>query len=165
MSEQSKMQGMNEQRLAEIIEAYGALSQRWPEAERNAANELLARSPEARALLAQAVELDRLLDTVPLEAAPSTALVERLLAARPRAGLVPAKRMASRSSIWKALWPYGSPVVPTGALAFSMLLGIVVGALAQTQASDATAAVAQEDSEQLVSLALAETNYPEEWQP
>jgi hypothetical protein len=53
---------MNSERLQEILDAYGADSGRWPEAERAGALALLAQSGEARLHRDQAKRLDALLD-------------------------------------------------------------------------------------------------------
>lgn len=70
-------------RLVELLEAYGAAPERWPESERAAAEELLARSDAARALQREAAALDRLLDALP-PVAPSAVLRDRVLAAAPK---------------------------------------------------------------------------------
>lgn len=70
---------MNAERLEQLIEAYGASPRRWPEAERAAAERLLAERPELRAGLAAAADLDHWLDTAP-RPRPSTALHDRVLA-------------------------------------------------------------------------------------
>lgn len=57
-------------RLAEILDAYGADPDCWPLEDRVAALELLAQSAEARALAHRAGNLDALLDTAPLTPAP-----------------------------------------------------------------------------------------------
>jgi hypothetical protein len=103
------------------------------------------------------------------------------MAARPRG--VPAKaarhvteRYADAGwlrTLVEAIWPYGSPAFPAGALAASVALGIglgltspvVVGALGfsagtATVASATTTAAA---SDQLLAFALAENEYPEDW--
>lgn len=53
---------MTPSRFAEILEAYGAAPQRWPEAERDAALALVERSAEIRAQLSRAAALDTALD-------------------------------------------------------------------------------------------------------
>jgi len=165
MSEHGKTQEMNEARLAAIVAAHGAAPHRWPEAERQAAIGLLSRSAEARAMLDAEAELDALLGQVPDQVAPSAILVERLIAARPRAVPPPVQHAPrSRASGWRILWPYGSPLIPTSALACSMLLGLVLGTSLQSESTEPMG-ITQADSEQLVMLALAEINYPEEWQP
>lgn len=68
-------------RFEAILDAYGADPARWPEAERDAALELMRREPEgAQAALAAARALDAALDAAP-DAAPSEALRARVLAA------------------------------------------------------------------------------------
>ncbi len=52
---------MRPERFEELLEAKGADLATWPEAERRAAERLLAESPEARAALTQAQALDELL--------------------------------------------------------------------------------------------------------
>ncbi len=56
---------MTPDRLDEVLAAYGAAPSRWPEEEREAAEGLIARSAPARAALAEAAHLDRLLDAAP----------------------------------------------------------------------------------------------------
>lgn len=163
-------------RLSELVGAYGASAVRWPEAERVAAEALLAGSADARALVAEARELDLLLDMAP-SATASSDLAARIMAARPRAAsgrIVSAGR--ERPGLWRAIarmvWPYGSPAFPAGALAASIMLGVTFGAsfsssiaafgLTTTQVAD-SAATATGSGEQLVSLALAENDYPEDW--
>ena len=50
------------ERAIALLDAYGALSERWPEAEREAMLALLAKSPELRAQRDTAASLDSLLD-------------------------------------------------------------------------------------------------------
>jgi hypothetical protein len=155
---------MNMARLATILEAYGASTDRWPETERAAAMALLSRSPDAQALVEEAAQLDLLLKQLPAVETPSAILLERLMAARPRSLPSAAKRQPSKSASWGSLWPYGSIALPTSALAFSMMLGVVLGTVMQGQTVGASS-VTSSDTDQLVTLALAETAYPEEWKP
>ena len=82
---------MNAERLEQLIAAYGASPRRWPDAERAAAERLLAERPELRAVLQAAGDLDHWLDLSP-SPRPSTALHDRVLAsavqARPGRALV-----------------------------------------------------------------------------
>jgi hypothetical protein len=71
------------ERLRELLEAYGAAAQRWPDTEREAAQRCIEQSAAARALWDEAADVDRLLDAVPAEA-PSPALAARVLADAPR---------------------------------------------------------------------------------
>mgnify|MGYP005810166613 CR=1 FL=1 len=165
-------------RLSEIIDAYGASPARWPEGERAAAEALLERSEEARRLAGAAADLDLLLDLAP-SAEPSADLAARIMAARPRPAPGFAPRMAARPSGWRAfaqlVWPYGSPTVPVGALALSIMLGAGLGAglpsmantlaleLGSSSAGVNTASASNGAGDQLVAFALAENVYPEEW--
>lgn len=180
---------MNWQRLAEIVEAFGASPERWPAAERQAAEALVARSAEARALVAQARELDALLDMAPASVA-TPELAARIMAARPVASARPvmqpahaamgARRSANvgRAGVepWRvmvrAVWPYGSPAVPAGALAFSVVLGLTLGLAAPstlatvgvtTATTTASSSASGTAGDQLVAMALVDNEYPEEW--
>lgn len=165
--------GVTLSRLAELAAAYGAAVDRWPANERQGADALLSRSAEARALLDRERELDGLLAAAP-DVAPSVALVDRLMAARPRPVLPrPAarRRVGPWSTLARAVWPYGSPALPAGALAVSVLLGVgfgaampsAVSAFGMTAASVAAADEVTDD--RLVSIALADNEYPEDWKP
>lgn len=155
------------ERLAGLVDAYGASSARWPADERVAAEALLAASAEARTMVEQAARFDMLLDMAPT-AAPSAALTERLLAARPRTAVTPTSvRSGFLRGLLDAVWPYGSPAFPAGALAASIMLGVALGAtfdisLPTTQMT-AEAVPDATTGEELVSLALADTAWPEEW--
>ena len=161
------------ERLAEIVGAYGASPSRWPGDERAAAEALLAASAEAHALVADAARFDALLDMAPVEA-PSEALVARLMAARPRAvppvsapAPAPAPRKTFLRGFVEAVWPYGSPAFPAGALAASIMLGVTLGStLDISLPTTATMTAATPDAatgDELISLALADTAWPEEW--
>lgn len=73
---------MTLQRLQQLLDAYGANTERWPSEERAAASALLAHSAEARAQQDEASRLDALLDLTP-SVHPSIELVARILAAAP----------------------------------------------------------------------------------
>ncbi|MEQ8326784.1 hypothetical protein [Parvibaculum sp.] len=156
-------------RFAGIVDAYGASPRRWPDDERASAEALVAASAEARALLAEAAALDGVLARAPVEA-PSAALAERLLAARPRGvAAVPSPKPQAGfiRSLIEAVWPYGSPAVPAGALAASIVLGVTLGSISDisvlTQETAVTASVESGTEDSLVALALAEPAWPEEW--
>jgi len=104
-------------RLGAILDAYGADPRRWPPAERDGAEALLAISQEARALQAEAASLDTLLD-LPAAPAPSPALRAAILAG--------ARRTGWRG--WLAeFWPLGPAWQPASAFAAAIVLGIAVG--------------------------------------
>ncbi len=68
------------ERLRDILDAYGGDPDRWPDAEREPALDLLARSADARLLRDEALRLDAALDLLPA-AEPSSGLEGRILAA------------------------------------------------------------------------------------
>lgn len=156
------------ERFAAIVDAYGASPMRWPADERGAAEALLAISADARALLDEARMLDGVLAAAPVEA-PSDALVARLMAARPRpATPVPAGKPRSIfRELISAIWPYGSPAIPAGALAASIMLGIALGSVSEIAVLNgsqiAAASGESEADERLIALALADIDWPEEW--
>lgn len=166
--------GVTLSRLAELVAAYGVVADRWPADERQGAEALLLRSPEARALLERERELDRLLAAAP-DAVPSVALVARLMAARPRAASSLIRNGArGEGGFWRMLaqsvWPYGSPVLPAGALAASVLVGVGFGAAMPSAVSafglaTATVVTSEPADDRLVSIALADNEYPEDWKP
>jgi hypothetical protein len=107
---------MTIERLTELLDAYGAQPERWPDGERTAMRALLERSAEARAHLAAAADLDALLDRA-VTAAPAPDLAARILAAAPRRTTVP--RQAGRRS-----WPRLA-AVPLLAAAAGLALWLV----------------------------------------
>lgn len=165
------------ERVAALIDAYGASPERWPEAERQRALALLAQSAAARELLHQARELDLLLDAAPV-ALPSRDLEDRIMAARPRPVVKPASTTQSikveRSSFMARLWgEYRTAALPTGMLAASILLGMGFGSAVNTSSLLGTTSLAASSThvtmasneaagDQLLALALSESSYTEE---
>jgi len=155
-------------RLQEIVDAWGASPSRWPEAERSAAEALVAASAEARRLVGEALRLDALLDAAPVEA-PSAALMARLMAARPRPVAAAPQRAPETRNRWRglldAVWPYGSPALPAGTLAASIMLGILVGSAGDFSPLAETTIMASEAAadDQIIALAMADIDWPEEW--
>lgn len=107
-------ESMSLERLAVILDAYGADEERWPPEERAAALALIEASPRARAMLARAAELDRLLDAAPAVEPPSSALRQAILRTAPRAPAAAPRRLG-----WRAAAAF--------ALAASLVLGMVTG--------------------------------------
>jgi hypothetical protein len=128
---------MSVERLAEIIEAYGGHSRNWPQAEREAAERLLADDAQQARLRASAAEFDRVLDAMgPI--VPSGVLRGRVLADFDRNALRPGLPIAGRArsrlkNVVDVVWP-GAPLwQPACALALSLALGIVAGALVRPE--------------------------------
>ena len=85
------MTTMNAERLKQLAEAYGADKRRWPEAERKAAEALMASDgPWAERLLFDARQTDAALHAS-RQPMVSTALRDRVIASALAAGLTPRK--------------------------------------------------------------------------
>lgn len=115
--------GMTEDRVLELIEAYGAEPTCWPEDERGAARALLDANPDA---FADALAVARMLDeAMELEEVPepSAQLADAILAAAPTAPPARASLFGGLSSL---LFPQGVRW-PAGAALASLLMGLVGG--------------------------------------
>ena len=88
---------VNLERLAQLLDAYGGDSARWPEHERAAALQLIAASPEAQVLHRAALDLDNALDLSVLPEVASSALRARVLE-------IPIKHPAAARSGWGFNW-------------------------------------------------------------
>lgn len=74
---------MNQQRFEQLLDAYGADPDRWPEAERAAALDWCRDNPGAQNALDMASELDGLIAPAALSPRPSDMLMARLARAVP----------------------------------------------------------------------------------
>ncbi|MFC3676846.1 hypothetical protein [Ferrovibrio xuzhouensis] len=119
---------MNLERFADLIAAYGTNPQRWPAAERQAAQSLLAASAEAQRLVQEAQAFDALLSISPLPAIePSAALRSRIMA---QIGPAPRSVAGWRSQIAEAiglLFPGGRMMPQLAALTLALAIGIGAG--------------------------------------
>ena len=113
------MSAMNLARLAELLDAYGASPQRWPEAERAAAEQLLALSAEAGVLRDRAARLDAALDEF-LVVPADRQLRARILASYPPA---PMGWRHFLAELWQDL---GGSRLVAPAFAASLALGAVM---------------------------------------
>jgi hypothetical protein len=143
---------MTLERLQAIIDAYGTSAIRWPADERQAAEALLAESAAARTLLAQAVDLDELLDVAPA-LIPTPQLRAAILAAAPRSAMP--SRFGRLGDAWRMVWSEFaiSPVIGP-ILAASLVLGFVAGGYL-------AGAPAVEGVPDLLQLALYDDGYAE----
>lgn len=109
------------QRFAEVLEAYGAEAQHWPADERSMLLELTSGSEQAAGMLAQARQLDQLLDQYTVEES-DTALRRLILET------IPAESRFDKMLTW--LWPGSKSLIWQPALAVSVTLtfGILLGA-------------------------------------
>jgi ferric-dicitrate binding protein FerR (iron transport regulator) len=141
---------MTLERMRALVAAYGGKPANWPAAERAAAEALLARSPEARAALAEAEPLDTLLDAVPA-LAPSPALRAAVLAAMPQSD------RSGRRSRWQGLrdllGEFGALPAVRPLLFASLLLGLFAGYFNEDNTTEA--------SGDLVQLAVYDDAYSE----
>eukprot|EP00435_Cladocopium_sp_Y103_P076924 s1_g663.t1 len=148
------IQALPERQRAAI--AYGAEEARWPEADREAVRKLIAADPVLARQQAEEAELDALLDLAPVEA-PSYALQGRILSVQKDEGV---GGLGFVKQVLDVLWPYGSSAIPAGALAASIILGVASGAVTTIT----TDSWSDEQSYDVLALALGDTTLAEEWQ-
>lgn len=127
---------MTPDRFADLAQAWGARIARWPAAERDAAEQLLRRTPMLQAVLDRESALDHALDAhwVP---APDRALAAAVEASAPRPNPARVRRP------WLAWWPsagwFGAGVA--GLSLAGVAAGAVAGALLVSAALDAVGPV------------------------
>jgi len=143
-------------RAQAVLDAYGADESRWPEADRDAVRLAIAADPALVRRQAEEAELDALLALAPVEA-PGYALQTRILATQKDEG---AGGLGILKQLLDLLWPYGSAAIPAGALAASILLGVASGGLTTA----ATESWSEDQSYDVLALALGDTALAEEWQ-
>ena len=155
-------------RLRALLDAYGAAPAHWPHAERAAAEALIDSSADARALVAQAAQLDALLDLVH-PPAPTAALAERLQ--RRRFGWRGLRAvgwgegLGSRMRRWMTS-PKHQVAAVAGALLFGLLLGAGISTDDQSAVANAgpaparVAAVGSDGGQLLVESATAQPTGP-----
>ncbi len=137
-------------RFRELVAAYGARLELWPQDEVNAARELLAVSAEARALLEQEAAFDRELAVVNQPPEVPAALLRRL-------NEVPLR--APQRRVW---WPFGRAWVPAVGWAFAAAVGVSWGLLAtpfETTEGETAPAVAALDSSAAAPAAPADDDF------
>ena len=156
---------MDSAELSTLIDTYGAAVDAWPLAARRAAGDLLAASPDARAMLARAVAMERALRRPPAgEEDISSGRVERVIALAMAQAKMQARTMPDVAS---RPWPLAGVLgwlsgVGDGWLRYAMpmALGAVLGILVGHVSVD-RAAVVQTDGVGLT--ALLEAFHTEGW--
>lgn len=143
-------------RAQQVLGTYGADEARWPEADRAAVRNAIAGDPALAKQQAEEAALDGLLALAPVEA-PSFALQNRILATQKDEGI---GGVGLVKQVLDLLWPYGSSVIPAGALAASIVLGVTSGAVSTI----ATDSWSDEQSYDVLALALGDATLTEEWQ-
>jgi hypothetical protein len=117
----------NEERAAAVIDAFGTVPARWPEAERAAVQTLISGSTSLQQQLADARALEDALDSAPAVAV-SAGLSERILAEFDRIAQRPSvRRVLNR--LGNVVWPDAPLWKPSAALAASLAIGLVLGIL------------------------------------
>ncbi len=143
--------GMTAERIFELIAAYGADGNAWPEAERAAARRRLAEAP---ALFAAALEEARSLDAALgglSEIDVHASLRDALIASAPK----PQQAAGRAGSGWTRFLPRW---VPAGAVA-SLAMGLLIGVNVSLPASVATAATTEMEADAVMYAALGFDDY------
>jgi hypothetical protein len=144
-----KIEPMTLDRLRELIEAYGANPERWPEQERGLAVVFIATSAEAQGLLEEAVALDRALDALPAPE-PSQALRNGILNA-----FTPAKPVAANENDGLVAtitrWRPRSHSAWHKAAAAAVMFGVLCGVgVSQVYTTTGTIVIAQQPFPQFI---------------
>ena len=123
---------MNLERFIDLLDAYGADLDRWPQSEQAAATTLLSVQPEAREAQRRAAMVDALLLRAPLPGIePSDALRQRVLA---QVAALPAAQSQPGAG-WRVqvleavalLFPTGRSLPQFAALALALAIGVSAG--------------------------------------
>jgi hypothetical protein len=157
------------ERLDDVLDIYGAQYADWPEAVRLE----FPRDDLAQPAFAQRIEEERAfahllnMDTAP---SPTASLRASILASAPsatnaKATQQPLKRAAvvpkSRVRVWvETLWSDGANLIPAGALAASIMGGVILGS---TGVTGNLATTTTDPTEELMTLAFADTQYSGDW--
>ena len=114
---------MTKARVFELIEAYGAEPEGWPEDEREAGTALIAANPaDFETALSEARALDAALFSVP-EALPAEAVFDAIMAAAPAATKADKSFLSRLTAMFL---PQGTRL-PGGAVLASLLIGTLGG--------------------------------------
>lgn len=124
---------MTPERFRQIVEAYGATPQRWPEGERTAAEAFARTNPETQAMLAREASLDSMLGAYRVAPAGS-ALVGAVIAS--------SRRRRPRLS-WMAIGQ-GFGIVGAG------LAGVITGAFLMTAYAPPPSSFAEDDDQPIL---------------
>lgn len=135
---------MTDERVLELIDAFGAEPGGWPEADREAADAHIRANPHVfEAALEQARALDMMLAAEPIPE-PSAQLAERILASAPAAES--ARRRNLLSVLGGVIMPNGRRW-PAGAALASLTMGLFAGYAAS---ASTPSSVYQTDAENVV---------------
>lgn len=115
---------MTEARVFELIEAYGAEPEAWPEHEREAAQTFLMGAPSTfREAISEAKMLDAMLADMP-EPQVRVGLAEQIMGSAP---IVSQSSPGSVLSKLKSVFSIGGSLVPSASALASSVLGLIIG--------------------------------------
>ncbi|MDP2284369.1 MAG: hypothetical protein Q8L06_09530 [Pseudohongiella sp.] len=143
------------QRFEQLLDAYGASPQRWPDHERAAALQLLAQSPHAVQLMQNVQWLDQELDLLP---APDFSHLSAKLLQQP----LPARQKSLTEQLlgWLLPWQQHSAALfwrPAALACVPLMLGLVLGSqldiFSHAYADDMYSVEVEETELDLISLA------------
>lgn len=120
-------------RARQVLEAYGARSENWPQSERAALQERIESDSALQALLVQEGALDSALARLSSVTAPATLAVRLLndfdMEANGKRSHIWTRLRLVANALGHAVWP-GAPLwQPMSALGVSLLLGLLLGVL------------------------------------
>lgn len=104
------MSASSRERFADLLDRHGATPERWPDASREAALELLREDPEARSAWEGALALEAALDTWTVPA-PADDLALRIAAAAPERGALGDVRVLPALRLWQGALLAAVPVL------------------------------------------------------
>ncbi|MEQ9518991.1 MAG: hypothetical protein RLN89_06065 [Parvibaculum sp.] len=157
---------MTYEEATDILERFGGDETAWPETERMALKAAIEVDANVRQAWEEAIALDSVLmkSGAPV---PSSTLMSKILADAKHVQAANIGRVAltaDRRPLWRQilelLWPYGSALVPAGALAASIALGVGVG----MQTVDTQSVVVDNSAYDIVAYAVGDVTLVEEWQ-
>lgn len=151
-----------EARIETMIAAYGGDLERWPAEERARVSSYLAGRPELRVRLEEAVQLDALLDRVPVPVA-SADLRARVLATSP-AHRQAGDWRAAVAGLLRAVWPEARAWQPAGVFLASAALGVVLGLSVVSPLRYEGGSRASSDGEDLVAAIFPSLDNTVDWQ-
>ncbi|MBV1885626.1 MAG: hypothetical protein KUG61_00990 [Parvibaculaceae bacterium] len=155
------------ERLDDVLNMYGALQARWPDSVRaeftlqELALPAFARRIEEERAFAHLLNMD-------VTPSPSHSLRASILASAPNtkgaksvaAPMATEQSASSRISSWlKALWSGGANLIPAGALAASIMGGVILGSTGLVGNFSSTS----DPTEEMMTLAFADTQYSGDW--
>jgi len=116
------------ERLDDVLAAYGSDRTRWPAAARLELSQLIANSHDARAMLADAEALDRLLDMAPVVAsARAAALSDRIVDQAMRGPRIVTAKHIAAPPVGRPMPAWRRHAAGISALAASLMIGLFAG--------------------------------------